>query len=377
MAKKKAIKKKVAKKQVANKKVAKKALARKKAGKKGVTKAGEESPGQGVRRDATDEGSSLSAGKAQPGAKEASRQEPRSREPQLRDLLSEVLRSLAPGADKALERSRNKLIKEFLLYVSDSMRRKYNVVVIYDERRMVRGDIDKIYSAMEKFDKKLPLLLVLYSTGGDVGSAYLIGKLCREHAQGKFVVVVPRLAKSAATLLCCAADEIHMGSLSELGPIDPLIEGLPALGLKSSVNHIASLAEKYPAAADMFAKYLSYSVEPIHLGRYERTAESAAQYAERLLAADGRKLAHSPEDIAKALVYDYKDHGFVIDKEEARGIFGKDMVMPKTQEYKFGNLLYEVLSWIGRVANMHDYWFYLIGSCESEPRFEKKTKANP
>jgi len=49
-----------------------------------------------------------------------------------------------------------------------------------------------------------------------------------------------------------------MGSLSELGPIDPQINELPALGLKNSVDHIAELVRKYPASSEMFAKYLIY-----------------------------------------------------------------------------------------------------------------------
>ena len=80
---------------------------------------------------------------------------------------------------------------------------------------MIKSDADFIYSAAANFKEKKPILLILYSSGGQIGSAYLIGKLCQEYAQGKFMVVVPRQAKSAATLLCCAANEIHMGSLSE------------------------------------------------------------------------------------------------------------------------------------------------------------------
>jgi membrane-bound ClpP family serine protease len=111
----------------------------------------------------------------------------------------------------------------------------------------------------------------------------LISKLCRESAVGKFIVVVPRRAKSAATLICCGADEIHMGQMSELGPIDPQIDYLPALGLKNAIQHLAELASQYPTASEMFAKYLSESLNLEHLGYYERVVKSAVQYAERLL----------------------------------------------------------------------------------------------
>ncbi len=154
------------------------------------------------------------------------------------------------------------------------------------------------------FSDNKPLLLILYSNGGVIGSAYLIGQLCREKAEDKFVITVPRHAKSAATLLCCAADEIHMGSLSELGLIGPQINNLPALGLKNSIEHIAKLVKETSESAEMFAKYLHYSLKPIDLGYYERVAESAIHYAE--------KLEKNIAQIAYEFVYIYKDHRLVI-----------------------------------------------------------------
>ena len=214
--------------------------------------------------------------------------------------------------------------------------------------------------------------MVLTSTGGVIDSAYLIGKLCREYTKGKFVVVVPRQAKSAATLLCCAADEIHMGSLSELGPIDPQIEQLPALGLKASVTHICDLIKDNPHASDMFAKYLHSSLDPVQLGYYERVAESAAQYAERLLKTHASSLNKTPGEIAKVLVYYYKDHGFVIDKSEALEVFGNKTIKINTPEYRLGNTIYETLSIISRVSRALEYNFYLIGSVDSQLHFTKR-----
>lgn len=250
--------------------------------------------------------------------------------------------------------------------------KQYNILIFHDEGTMIKSDADNIYTAANGFVEKKPLLLLLYSTGGEIGSAYLISKLCREYSNGKFVVVVPRQAKSAATLICCGADEIHMGSLSELGPIDPQIDRLPALGLKNSVEHIADLVSKYPQSSEMFAKYLKLSLAPLHLGYYERVAQSAAQYAERLLELRAVSTSTKSSKIAEDLVYSYKDHGFVIDKGEAANIFGADAIKTNTDEYKLGNELYENLKYISRVANSFNHYFYLIGSSKSEPAFNKK-----
>ena len=161
--------------------------------------------------------------------------------------------------------------------------------------------------------------------------------------------------------------------MSELGPIDPQIDGLPALGLKNAVQHLAELAAQFPKAADMFAKYLSTSMKLENLGYYERIAESAVQYADRLLQKRILPLKGKPEDVATQLVYGYKDHGFVIDKMEAQSIFGDEMI--KTGgEYDLGNSVYEWLSIITSACETAGYGFYLYGQPSSECNFYKKTK---
>lgn len=293
-----------------------------------------------------------------------------------RRMVSVLFNSLENGGEEA-EKDRDNAVREYLLSVIAQHPdiADYNILILHDEGRMMKSDADNIYAAVTGFNDKKKLLLVLYSSGGYSDAAYLIGKLCRDHSNGCFVVSVPRQAKSAATLLCCAADEIHMGSLSELGPIDPQIDGLPALGLKNSVEHIAELVKDRPASSDMFAKYLNLSLNLIHLGYYERVAESAKQYAERLLKPHRKSLASAPDKIAHDLVYGYKDHGFVIDKGEAETIFGKKTVQTNTVEYEFGNAIYQAMKFLSAVAGIFNYTFYFIGSPDSKPTFTKRTTA--
>lgn len=142
-----------------------------------------------------------------------------------KDLFAALIESLGSTSTEEKNAKRDDIFHRYLLNVISShvVSSNYNILIIYDESRLVKSDADRIYSAVSALQDKKPLLVVVYSTGGSIASAYLIGKLCREYAKDRFVAVVPRQAKSAATLLCCAADEIHMGSLSELGPIDPQI----------------------------------------------------------------------------------------------------------------------------------------------------------
>src|SRR3989344_4219613 len=124
----------------------------------------------------------------------------------------------------------------------------------------------------------------------------------------------------------------------------------------------------------IFPEYIKLTVEPVQIGYYERVAESAVQYAERLLEKHKTSLISDPAIIAYKLVYGYKDHGFVIDKEEAVSVFGDKTIKCNTAEYEIGNTIYNILSKIENLADILDYNFYFIGSLDSSPNFVKKRR---
>lgn len=294
----------------------------------------------------------------------------------LADVVNSMFKGYGENGTESGKEECNKVISEYLKNEVQEFNcyKDYNIIVLYDDSTLVKGDADNIYNAVTKFKNDKPILLVLYSSGGSAASAYLIGKLCREYSNGKFVASIPRFAKSAATLITCAANEIHMGSLSELGPIDPQINKLPALGLKNSIEHIAELVKTYPESSEMFAKYLQSNLNLINLGHYERVAESAAQYAERLLETHNENLPRNAKEIALELVYKYKDHGFVIDRSEATSIFGEKIIKSNTEEYELGNTIYKALDTLNTLFGYFDYLFYFIGSLETPPTLKKKPK---
>src|SRR5829696_2620772 len=79
-----------------------------------------------------------------------------------------------------------------------------------------RSDLRKIRGEGKR------IALIIDSLGGDAKSAYQLATLFRRYCGG-FVAVVPRYAKSAASLLTIGADEIILGRCAELGPLDTQI----------------------------------------------------------------------------------------------------------------------------------------------------------
>lgn len=221
----------------------------------------------------------------------------------------------------------------------------YDFFFLYDEFTSInRFTSNRLYSAITSAShpQGKRLFLLLHTTGGRVEPAYLISKCCKKFAS-RFIVAVPRLAKSAGTLIALGAAEIHMGIISELGPIDPQIGDYPALGLGSAVEHIATLCKKHPDAVEMLAKYLASNLNLHDLGYFERVSESAVQYAERLLSDKPLPANVTANAVAHKFVYGYKDHGFVIDIDEAKQILGEEIIKFDTPEYRLANRIHEYM----------------------------------
>jgi hypothetical protein len=169
--------------------------------------------------------------------------------------------------------------------------------------------------------------------------------LLRRHCGG-FVAVVPRHAKSAATLLTLGADEIIMGNHAELGPLDVQIwdadreEMISGLDEYQALQRLQSFALEavdramllyldrtgkkvrslFPVAADFVTKLTQPMFASIDVVRYtqmSRLLKVAEEYGKRLLA---KKYPGDAADIAHSLVEDYPEHGFPIYPDDLRSV---------------------------------------------------------
>ena len=84
-------------------------------------------------------------------------------------------------------------------------------------------DVERDLSSVDGGCPTGKLTVIIDSSGGDIHAAYNLGNLLRSFGTERLEFIVPRWAKSAATLLCCAGDKIWMSPTAELGPLDPQI----------------------------------------------------------------------------------------------------------------------------------------------------------
>lgn len=206
--------------------------------------------------------------------------------------------------------------------------RNSKVLVYVHDESMSYNHIPRIYSELRKIGVVENLDIFLYSGGGDPDAAYKIVRMCREHCTDKLSVIVPFMAKSAATLLAIGTDEIVMGPPSELGPIDPQIldKASETWGATQSIRDCVDFLEQRFKDSDEPEK-TSYVLMPIldklnpfMIGKYERSVKMSKQYAQLLLE---KGMLHGVEQsvldkVVSKLSESYYSHGYAIDSQEAK-----------------------------------------------------------
>lgn len=170
------------------------------------------------------------------------------------------------------------------------------------------------------------LCVVLDSLGGDIDAAYNLALLLRRYGSKQLIFVVPRWAKSAATLLACGGDKIMMTPVAELGPIDPQITEMNPMKRRIeqfSPLHIESTLElirqEYKMGTDRLADGLVQRLQfPLTLGSFKKSLDIGMDYAGKLLST--RMLEGDEKtsfDIARKLTTGYASHSYCINCQEA------------------------------------------------------------
>lgn len=225
------------------------------------------------------------------------------------------------------------------------------------KRKLLQESLD---FAKNNENKNIEFLnLLVESGGGDpdlaFSSALNLRRCCKN-----LIVHVPSWAKSAATLLCLAGDEIVMYPGSELGPLDMQVQdprkstetvsalsGYRALEAVANFLHTeidVTVGQLLQRAGTNIPESLSYAmqfvsplarplfeqVNPIDLGTFSNALDVSAKYAKELLTRFGTPEKRA-DKIVRQLVRGYPSHSFVIDIEEAKKIGLKARVAKKDE----------------------------------------------
>jgi len=203
--------------------------------------------------------------------------------------------------------------------------------------------------------------LFLYSRGGETNFPLRLVRLIREYCNN-FGVLVPYRASSAATMICLGADEILMGKMGELSPVDPTtanvfnpIDPLNPTGRwpisVEDVTAYLSLAkdkaklDSEESAREIF-KALTDKINPVALGNVHRVYNLIRMLVPKLLGLhmDITKVEEQQkvQKIVEALTEKLYTHDYPICRLEAEKEIGLKIVKPNQDLEDFMWKLYKV-----------------------------------
>jgi hypothetical protein len=142
--------------------------------------------------------------------------------------------------------------------------------------------------AVHQLDRSKGLDLILHTPGGGITSTQsIVDYLHKMFRQNRNPVpdiraIVPQIAMSAGTMLACCCKEIWLGNHSNLGPIDPHLNGIPAYGVlhefKTAYKEIKADASKIPVWQPIISQY-----KPTYLSRCKNAIDLSKAFVENQL----------------------------------------------------------------------------------------------
>lgn len=172
-------------------------------------------------------------------------------------------------------------------------------------------------------DATKPMHLLLASPGGDGETAIRMVRSIQARCS-ELTVVIPDMAKSAATLLCLGADRILMGPAGDLGPVDPQFPvGRGLVGAKEIVAAVDEAEERISGRPESYALFASLLADVnMIMVRQARSAldRSGALVREALSCAHGRSLSEVEkltETLQAPLIDEPASHGTVVSAAQA------------------------------------------------------------
>lgn len=232
--------------------------------------------------------------------------------------------------------------------------------------------VEALISDREHLPAAGPVALLIDSPGGQAKCAFEIASYLRKRCGG-YKAIVPRWAKSAATLLAIGADELTIGEAGELGPLDvqlwsdereqwesalneiQALERLNAFALESLDQAMFLLVRRMKKRTDVLmpkvSEFVAQMVRPlfekidvVHYTQTARDLKVGEDYAVRLLTP--RFGATKARAIARSLVADYSEHDFLIDRHEALQLG----LEPATVDPEMEAILYRLRSTIDNLT---------------------------
>ncbi len=190
------------------------------------------------------------------------------------------------------------------------------------------------------------LYLLINSPGGLVQSSYKVARAIRNSFE-EIVVFVPHIAASGGTLVALAGNEIVMGLMSQLTPLDPQKDiGNKFISAQSIVRGFDFVTEFFrkvsPEDAPYTFRVLAEKFDAVDVDEALSIMNMMKRYITEILEKSGYS-TNKCESISEGLVTGFYDHGEVITYEKAKKL-GLNVVEPS----KYPDVWPVFREWLGK-----------------------------
>ena len=197
--------------------------------------------------------------------------------------------------------------------------------------------------------------LLINSPGGEINATEKLITMLRKSFKN-VRVIVPNQAKSAATLISLASDQVIMGYLSELGPIDSQISipnpdgtvrQIPAQSVIDSIELLSQKISEEKKKGAPIEQYVSmaFRIDPNIWDLAIKAQKLTAQFAEKWLT---QFMCKGNTKLAKEITHKFMDvkrflsHGRMISVEDAQAMLPKDAVIQLQRNDPLWDLIWEL-----------------------------------
>ena len=175
-------------------------------------------------------------------------------------------------------------------------------------------DMNGFMAVIHGLKRDTGLDLILHTPGGGIEATRALVEYLYQMVGKDIRVIVPQLAMSAGTMIACSSREIILGKHSSLGPTDPQVNGVAALGvieeIKDALEEIRTDPLKQLIWQEVFRKY-----PPVFISNCKRSIEGTKQMVAGWLRDNMLSKSENPTAAADSVVNylmnfrDTTDHG--------------------------------------------------------------------
>jgi hypothetical protein len=198
------------------------------------------------------------------------------------------------------------------------------------------NDVVALYELLENIGKQDTISLFIKSSGGDGRASLRLVSLLRQYCR-RLIALVPLECASAATMIALGADEVLMGPMAYLTPVDTSLthdlspldrdNARVSVSLDELTRVIGLWRNEQTESKENPYKALFQHVHPLVIGAVDRAESLSIMLCKQLLAYHIDDEAKA-DQIARTLNAKYPSHSYPILFEEAQAIGLKVAHMP-------------------------------------------------